>query len=122
MTTTWDFVITRDDLISFWLHPNWSDNVVNCGEVRADVVKLQPPPSGRGGSGRGQVYKHFKEARTDRNLKFDKLKNEIRGPTRAKVGQTAGAPPPLPGGPPPQPVLVTGPQPHCTQKARPTTR
>ena len=96
----WDFVITRDDFTSFWLHPNWGDNIVHCGEVRADVVKLQPPPTGRGGSGKGQVYKHFKEARTDCKLKFDKAKNELKGNTRAKVGQTAGAPPPVASGTP----------------------
>ena len=114
----WDFVITRDDFTSFWLHPNWGDNTVPSGEVRADGVKLQPPPTGRGGSGKGQVYKHFKQARTEGNLKFDKRKNEIRGPTRAKVGQTAGAPPPLPLGPPLQPALVPGPPPHCTRPER----
>ena len=96
----WDFVITRDDFTSFWLHPNWSSNVVDYGEVRAAVVKLQPPPSGRGGSGRGQVYKHFKEARKDCQLKFDKAKNELKGKTRAKAGPTAGAPPPVAWGTP----------------------
>ena len=81
----WDFVLTRDDNTSFWLHPNWSDSKVHYGEVRQGPRELvQPPPSGIGGSGKG-VYKEKKFARDDDQVRFDKNKNELKGPTRAKA-------------------------------------
>ena len=79
------FVFTRDDGTSFWLHPNWRDNKVEYGECSRSSLRVQPPPSGRGGSGHGQVYKGFKNARKEADLKFDKNKNELRGATRASA-------------------------------------
>ena len=79
----WDFVFTRDDGTSFWLHPNFSDNKVESGECSSSGHRVQPPPSGRGGSGPGQVYKAFKNARKEKDLKFDKGKNDLQGKTRA---------------------------------------
>ena len=78
----WDFVFERDDGTSFWLHPTWTDNKVQYGECSRSAHRVQPPPSGRGGSGHG-VYKGFKNARKEADLKFDKNKNELRGETRA---------------------------------------
>ena len=81
----WDFVITRDDGTAFWLHPNWSNNEVYHGEVQHPYIQLQPPASGRGGSMRGQVYKHFKNATTTCLLRFDEGKNVLVGKTRAQA-------------------------------------
>ena len=80
----WDFVFFRDDGTSFWLHPNFTDNKVECGKC-SDAASVQPPPSGRGGSGKGQVFKSFKNARKVADLKLGKNKNELRGATRASA-------------------------------------
>ena len=80
----WDFCFTRDDGTNFWLHPGWKDNKVPYGEITrsTDEVPLQPPAKGRGRGGKGQVYKFYKNARTDIMFKFDKSKNELTGKTR----------------------------------------
>ena len=81
----WDFVFTRDDGTRFWLHPNWSDSKVAYGECSRSGDRLEPPPSGRGGSGHGQVYKMFKNARKYMDVRFDKNKKALRGQTRANA-------------------------------------
>ena len=80
----WDFCFTRDDGTCFWLHPGWKDNKVHYGEIprSMDEVPLQPPANGRGRGGKGQVYKLYKNARTDRKFTLDKSKNELTGKTR----------------------------------------
>ena len=126
----WDFVFTRADMTRFWLHPQWGDNLVRYGEVRESAVSLEPPPRGRGVAalpGEGQVYKHYKFARTEDKLKLDREKNEVKGKQRPEViaaiaaGRGRGSgnhPPPLPQGPPPQPQLFPGPEPEFPQPTR----
>ena len=98
------------------------------GEVKEGGV-LEPPTRGRGaaGQGEGQVYKHYKFARTDAKLKLDRTKNAVKGDKRPEVraaladrGRGSGNPaPPLPPGPPPQPAFAPGPEPHCPQPVAP---
>ena len=81
----WDFVLTRSDGSSFWMHPNWGESWAGYGEVKAENELVQAPPSGRGSSGKGrQLFKEFKLARDDGRLHFDRNKNVIRGKTRVK--------------------------------------
>ena len=77
------------------------------GEVKEGGV-LEPPPRGRGaaGQGEGQVYKHYKFARSDVKLRLDKAKNDVKGDKRPEVkaalagrGRGSGNP-----SPPPQPA------------------
>ena len=68
----WDFVIVRSDGSS-------CKNHVAYGEIDAvPQPVIQPPSSGRGGSGH-KLYKYFKEVRVDRQLKFNKIKNDMKG-------------------------------------------
>jgi hypothetical protein len=103
----WDFVITRDDGSSCWLHPNWSNIDVDYGEVLANAVKLEPPASGRGGSNGRGTYRHYREARTEEKLKLDRNKNTVKDKHRkpkleaALAAQVLAAVAAVPNRPPP---------------------
>ena len=74
----WDFIFVRADDSSFWLHPNWGNNDVAYGECTVDTrAVIQPPPTGRGGSG-PKFFKYYKDLRVCRKLKFAKDKNEVK--------------------------------------------
>ena len=85
----WDFVLVRADQSSCWLHPNWGDNKVAYGEITADaaVEVIQPPSTGRGGSG-PKLFTYFKNSRVDQVLRFDRSKNEVK---QHRDSQTADA-------------------------------
>ena len=85
----WDFVLVRADNSSCWLHPNWGDNNVAYGEITAvQQTVIQPPSSGRGDSGL-KFYKYYKEVRVDRQLKFNKNKNEVKWKRDAQTAVAA---------------------------------
>ena len=76
----WDFIFHRADNSSCWLHPNWGDNSVAYGEdavAGTAVAAIQPPSSGRGGSG-WKFFKYYKDARLTRTSKLDRNKNRIK--------------------------------------------
>ena len=74
----WDFIFERADDSSFWLHPNWGNNNVAYGENTVVArAAIQPPPTGRGGSG-PKFFKCYKDLRLSKQLKFDKNKNEVK--------------------------------------------
>ena len=76
----WDFIFERADKTSCWLHPNWGDNNVAYGEnpvAGTAVAAIQPPSTGRGGSG-WKFFKFYKDARVTAVLKLDRDKNQIK--------------------------------------------
>jgi hypothetical protein len=92
MMKIWDFVLSRDDGVEVFLHPNYSDTKVamymrNPGET--DPEDHEIPASGMGGtSGRG-TFRYFASKCTQKNLRFIvKAKAKGKGKGKGKLSST----------------------------------
>ena len=76
----WDFVLDRADGSTCWLHPAFNGHV-QYGEHRLFDIPIQAPRGvGPGGSWGPGTYKYFRDYRTEKTLRFDKGKCEIKTP------------------------------------------
>ena len=75
----WDFVLTRDDGSGLRLHPQWSSTKVETYAVEGGEG-LQLPRAGLGESDGPGTYKKFKEAGSQKILRFGGMKQPPGNP------------------------------------------